>query len=318
MGNQALFKGVCMVFSLLLPLMLDAQAIAPTKSAAKVLIPVLVESTSGEVVFGLSATDFSLRDNGIEQRIRLEKHADAKPVALIVVLQTGHDATKALGQVARLPDLLDGLLTNPQDQIAIITFDGSPQVLQGFTSDQESVASALNSISKGNSRAALFDAMHMAIGYFQRAPADDQRMIFLISGEHDHGSVGSDMRAVIRDASSSDVSVYSFSFRPGGGQLFGTLRSLNPLDVAANTMGKNAGAALAELTGGEFFRFSSERDFEDRVDKVANHIQNRYTLSFEPTSPQPGFHAIQVSVRAPTGSTISARKGYWISAESAP
>jgi VWFA-related protein len=279
---------------------------------------VLVESTYGEVAFGLSATDFSLRDNGIEQRISLEKHADAKPIALIVVIQTGHDATKALGQVARLPDLLDGLLTNPQDQIAVITFDGSPQVIQGFTSDQDNVAGAFNSISKGNSRAALFDAMHLAISYFHRAPADDQKMIFLISGEHDHGSVGSDMRAVIRDASSSDASVYSFSFRPGGDQFFGKLRSINPLDITANAMRKNVGAALAELTGGEFFRFGSEKEFEDRIDKVANHIPNRYTLSFEPTGQQPGFHTVQVAVRALAVSVISARDGYWISAEGTP
>jgi VWFA-related protein len=223
-----------------------------------------------------------------------------------------------LGQVARLPDLLDGLLTDPEDQIAIITFDGSPQVIQGFTSDQDSVATAFNSISKGNSHAALFDAIHMAISYFQRAPADDQRIILLISGEHDHGSVGSDMRAVIRDASSSDASIFSFSFRPGSGQLFDKLRSLNPLDMTTNAMRKNVGAALAELTGGEFFRFSNEREFEDRVDKVVSHIHNRYTLSFEPTNTQPGFHTIQVAVRAPAGSSVSARDGYWISTKSTP
>ena len=281
-------------------------------------IPVLVESTSGETALGLSAADFSVRDNGIEQRISLEKHAGAKPIALVVVIQTGHDATRALEQVARLPDLLGDLLHNPQDQIAIITFDGGPQVIQGFTSDRESVVTALNSISKGNSHAALFDAIHMAISYFQRAPVDDQRMIFLISGEHDHGSVGSDMSGVIRDASSSDASVYSFSFRPGGGQLFGKLRSLNPLDMTTSAMRKNASAALAELTGGEFFRFSGERDFEDRVEKVANHIQNRYTLSYEPTSPQPGFHTIQVALRDPAMSVISARDGYWKSDERTP
>lgn len=275
-----------------------------------VSIPVLVELRSGEVVPGLSASDFSLRDNGVEQKVQLDSTAAAKPIALLIVIQTGNDSAKALTQIARLSVLLDSVLVNPQDQVAVLTFDSSPQVIQAFTSDRESTANVLNSISKGNSHAALFDAMNMAIGYFRRAPTGDQKMIFLISGEHDHGSVGSDMSALIDDASSSDVSIYSFSFRSGDGQLFGRLRSLNPLDVATNAMRKNAGAALAGLTGGEFVRFNSEAGFENCVERVANHIRNRYILTFEPSHAQPGLHTVQVSVNAPGMNVAGAREIY--------
>ena len=308
MIRQASSRITCMLVVSLCQMLAAHAQIEPGK--LKVSIPVLVELSSGEAVPGLSAANFSLRDNGVEQQVQLDSIAATKPIALLIVIQTGHDSAKALTEIARLSELLDSVLVNPQDQVAVLTFDSGPQVIQGFTSDRESTANALNSISKGNSHAALFDAMNMAIGYFRRAPTEYQKVIFLISGEHDHGSVGSDMNALISDASSSDVSIYSFSFRSGDGQLFGRLRSLNPLDMATNAMRKNAGAALAELTGGEFSRFNSEAGFENCVERVANHIRNRYILTFEPSRSQPGFHTVQVSVNAPGTNVVGAREIY--------
>ena len=297
---------------------LEAQVPRPAGVGANVSIPVLVELGSGEVAYGLSAANFSVKDNGVEQQLQLIRYAGAKPISLVLVVQTGHDAMKALSQIVELSDTLDSFLSNPGNQIAILTFDGSPHLIQEFTSDPELIGSTLGSISKGNSHAALFDAMNLAIGYFRRVPVDDQKVIFLISGEHDHGSVEYNMNAAIRAASSSDVSVYSFSFRSGGVPLFGRLRTINPLEIAAGAMGKNAGATLAELTGGEFFRFSSEAELQNCVDRVASHLRNRYILTFEPSNPQPGFHAVQVAVEAPGAKIASARESYWISQSVAP
>jgi VWFA-related protein len=321
MGCPALIKrayGICAIGALCLALRLYAQTQVAANTVSEVSIPVLVELGSGEVAFGLSPTNFSLTDDGVEQRFQLNRDADTKPVALLLVVQTGHDATKALREVAGLSDSLDSFLSKPEDQVAVLTFDGSPHLIQGFTSDSAAVANTLSSISKGNTRAALFDAMNLAIGYFRRVPADDEKVIFLISGEHDHGSIGYDMNAEIRAASSSDISIYSFSFRPGGVQLFGRLRAFNPLDIATSAMKKNAGAALAELTGGEFFRFNSEAELENCVNRVANHLRNRYTLTFQPSNRQPGFHVVQVAVQAPGANIASAREGYWISQAATP
>jgi VWFA-related protein len=225
---------------------------------------------------------------------------------------------KALSQIAELSDTLDSFLSRSGNQIAILTFDGSPHLIQEFTSDPEMIGSTLGSISKGNSHAALFDALNLAIGYFRRAPADDQKVIFLISGEHDHGSVEYDMKSLLRAANSSDVSIDSFSFRSGGVELFGRFHAINPLNMATSAMEKNTVATLAELTGGEFFRFSGEADLQNCADRAASHIRSRYILTFEPSSPQPGFHALQVAVQAPGAKIASARESYWISQAAAP
>jgi len=310
-----MLKGSWVSLAMCLTLGSYGQTIAPINSGT-VWVPALVESKSGKIAYGLSVDDFSIKDNGIEQQIILQSDMGAQPISLLFVIQTGHSSAAQLGKISRLPDLLDSILTSPQDQVAIVTFDSSPHFLQAFTANSDTVSSSFVSISPGNSAAALFDAMHMAISSLYKAAPENHKVIVLISGEHDHGSVGSDAGSLIREVSSSNASVYSLSFTPGRKELFGKLRSLNPLAMTGGAMQRNAGEAMAQLTGGDFFRFDNERDFEDRIGDIGNHIHNRYNLAFQPSNPRPGFHSLQVGVRQSKVNIVSAREGYWASDDS--
>jgi VWFA-related protein len=276
-------------------------------------VPTLVESKSGKIAYGLSVDDFSIKDNGVEQQIILQSDMGAQPISLLLVIQTGRSSAAELAKISRLPDLLDSILTSPQDQIAIVTFDSSPHPLQALTRNSDAISSSFASISPGNSASALFDAMQMAISSLRKAAPGNQKVIILISGEHDHGSIGSDAASLVREISSSNTSVYSMSFRPGKTEVFGKLRSLNPLAMTGSAMQRNASEALAQLTGGDFFRFNNERDFEERIGDIGNHIHNRYNLAIQPSDPRPGFHSLQVEVRQPKVNIVSVREGYWAS-----
>jgi hypothetical protein len=62
-----------------------------------VLVPTLVVAPStGDIVYGLEAEDFLIRDNGIEQKVRLDDAPDSRPVSLIIVAQTGNHASAVL------------------------------------------------------------------------------------------------------------------------------------------------------------------------------------------------------------------------------
>ncbi len=54
-----------------------------------VLVPALVKTKSGELVFELTAADFILTDNGVPQSLQLEPDTDTQPVALAIIVQTG-------------------------------------------------------------------------------------------------------------------------------------------------------------------------------------------------------------------------------------
>lgn len=284
----------------------------PNEGSGLVRIPVLVEAKSGGLAYDLSESDFSVKDNGVKQRAVFEQGTERKPLTLVLILQTGHGGAAELRTITRVNGLLDSAVTSPEDQVAIIGFDSRPQVLLRLTSDSGEMSTTLASITGGNSGAALFDSVHLALGLLQEAPTTNRKVIVLVSGEHDHGSNASDIGSLIRDVSASDVSLYSLCFRKGRSGLMDRLGSLNPMTMLSNAVEKNAAGALAQMSGGEFYRFDSKKEFEDRGIEIANHINNRYELSFHPSDPEPGFHNVQVEVDHSKMSVIAARTGYWI------
>jgi len=44
---------------------------------------------------------------------------------------------------------------------------------------------------------------------------------------------------------------------------------------------------------------------------LATHIRNRYLLTFQPASPKPGLHKLEVRLPQHPELTISARTSYW-------
>lgn len=317
-GIGPMNKKLWFVLTTTIALSVFAQTAQPPQHGASVPVPALIEDRSGQIVYGLSAENFSIKDDGIAQRVNLDGAAEMTPLSLLLVVQTGRNAAEHIRQIARLDDLLDSILTSPQDQVAIVAFDSRPHLVQDFTTRDKPISSALASLQAGDSHAALFDALHLAIHAFAKAPPENRRIILLISGEHDHGSNASDTASLIRAISSSDVSIYGLSFSTAKNELLGHIWSLNPLAMTASAMQKSSPQALAQLTGGDYYRFNSEKNFEDRVTEIAAHIHNRYVLAFQPSDPQPGFHSLQVDLRGTKASVVTARSGYWLAASTSP
>jgi hypothetical protein len=76
----------------------------------------------------------------------------------------------------------------------------------------------------------------------------------------------------------------------------------------------NAPKRLAGMTGGEYELFKSSKSFESGMSDFANHLRNRYLLSFEPRDPHSGLHKVRVRLRKSDGNayTVLARDRYWV------
>jgi hypothetical protein len=81
--------------------------------------------------------------------------------------------------------------------------------------------------------------------------------------------------------------------------------------AAAEGIKKNIPRTVAHLTGGEYFKPGSEKDLEQDLQSLTNHIPNRYILSFQPQSPRPGLHVITLRIPRYAGLEVSARSNYW-------
>jgi hypothetical protein len=85
--------------------------------------------------------------------------------------------------------------------------------------------------------------------------------------------------------------------------------------AAADGLKHNAAESVAQLTGGESFSFKDARGLERDVQAISHHLPNRYLLSFYPTAPHAGFHAIGLRLKDYPDLVVTGRNGYWADEE---
>ena len=88
--------------------------------------------------------------------------------------------------------------------------------------------------------------------------------------------------------------------------------------AATDGLRRNIPETVAHLTGGEYFKLTDAKSLERDLATISNHIPNRYVLSFQPQSPHPGLHAINLQLKSYPGLQVTARSSYWADTDTTP
>lgn len=301
----------------------DPNAEMPTfhVSTSVVIVPTLVEKTSGEVLYGLKPQDFAVYDNGVEQKVQLDDDLDTQPVSLVVCIERGRDAPLEFDKIGKLGPLLDLFTRDGLGNIALVAFDSKATWVEPFSQDTGNITRDLKRMPGGDGGAAILDAVGYSVNLLEQQPPDHRRVLLLISESRDHGSHHFNIPQLVERIGTSNTLVLSLVFSPGKAEIIdwgkgntngGTeLNILAPLVMTVNAMRRNTPKTLAALSGGEYDPFTREKGFEARVDEVASHARNRYILSFHPSDLTPGLHTIQVKLTQDYGAHVVARNSYW-------
>jgi len=288
-----------------------------------VVIPALVKSAKGDVVYGLEAKDFLVEDDGVEQVVHLDEAAEGSPVSLVVAIQRGRRANYEFPRMRGLGAMLDPMLEAGLGKVAIVEFDSHVELVQNFTGNSERIAGTLRELQPGDGGAAIVDAVDYSVKLLEKVPKERQRVLLLISETRDHGSHEAKMEDVVAAIGQSNTAVYALAFSPSRSNVLDTMRGNNanemhpspdllaPLFMAAEAMKKNTPKAVAAMTGGEYELFATGKGFEARMIDFTNHVHSRYLLSFEPKGPHAGLHRLRVRLREPTDKIVLARGSYW-------
>jgi VWFA-related protein len=331
----------------------------------------MVRTKSGELVFNLTANDFSLTDDGTDQKLTLEQDTDSEPLVLVIAVETGGAGAEQLDRYRHLATAMESVVGGVTRKVAVVTFDSSPRLFQDFTSDPNAVDYAIHGLNEGSRKrgAAILDALAFSVDLLRQQPPEYRRAILLLSETIEHGSRVK-MADALRAISDTNTTIYSVAFsspksdakhysqeelptvwngsglsnpnpqHPGGcmakdpnadpsasqnklsqtydclGQLVPPLAALKIAAIAAvEGLHRNAPETVAHLTGGEYFPFSNTRNLEKALLAIANHVPNRYVLSFQPKSPHPGLHAIQLRLKDHPNLVVMARRSYWVDSE---
>ena len=289
----------------------------------EVLVPTLVESKGGGILYGLKPEDFILQDNGVPQKIRVQEEMDTAPVALVVAVEQGRMSALEFDKFSRLGPLLDSFLTDPRSQAALIGFDSAPHLLRDYTHSTEDLSQGLKTMEPGDGGDAILDTVNYAVDLLETQPKSYRRVLLLLSEARDHGSKHTKITGLIRKIGQSDVLVLTVSFSPITAEFIHdvkdsgenrTLDMMSALLSLVQALKKNVSKEIANMSGGEYTTFITDKKFEQRVQDAAKHARNRYLLTFSPTDSTPGLHSIRVHLPNYDAHVV-ARANYWIGPE---
>jgi len=273
--------------------------------AIGVRVDVLV-TRGQELVRGLNASDFELRDEAVLQKVS-EVEVEEIPLNLILAFDTsGSVAGERLRSLIQAgQSLLDRL--RPDDRVALLSFSTRVRLLAPLTASRQQIHEAFATLA-AQGATSLRDAAFAALALRETDPGRTLVLIFT-----DGTDTASWLRApdVIDAAKRTDSVVYAVGLadlRPvlsiSGGKV--VQRSV----MTVQEPGKFIEHLTAE-TGGRVLFANSNRDIRAAFTETLAEFRNRYVLSYTPTGVSTtGWHRLDVKLKTKAGK-VTARRGYF-------
>jgi len=316
----------------------------------QILVPTTVLDPDGHgYVNGLKASDFGLVDNDKPQKVLAE--LTEQPLSVVLAIQANSDVEPVLAKLQKIGNLLQGLVTGENGDVAVLAFDHRMQVLQDFTSDPNKVQTATEKLRAGSSTAALIDAVLEADHMLARHDVQSKRrhVVILLSRNTDKGSQAK-LQETVRKIQFDNVIVYcvdisksltAFMKKPdyprppaipaegqaptiGGGsgprtgtsdaqQSTGNLLNAVPpiLNSIHDLFRKSPAEALTSFTGGRVYGFATERAMEDAITDIGKDLNSQYILSYSPNNADEPGFHNIKVSVNRPGLIIRTRPGYW-------
>ncbi len=253
-------------------------------------------------VGSLNKDDFELYEDGVPQKIA-ELSRDQLPLSVVLLF----DLTFSVQPV--LKPLAAGALQSlehlkPEDEVAVMVYAASAQLVQDFTTDRAQTVAAIQKASEMQSGdAALFnEAIFEAAKHLGTTtnPKSRRTIIWLtdnvpnIPSDKVHSEqqafrevfeTGTVVSSLLERSAASDFFIATFSKNP----MFAPLRAHNPPGDVHK---------YAERTGGEVMN-SSKQEVSTKLAQLIDDIRTRYTIGYYPsvTQPKGKFCEIKLQVK---------------------
>jgi Ca-activated chloride channel family protein len=265
-----------------------------------VLINALVTDSQGKPVTGLSASQFRLQEDGVEQIIKFCSSEDV-PVSIGLVLDT-------IGSMGDKIELLKKAAiqfvraANPADEYFAVQFQARPEIAVPFTMDTDRLLGFFNGIEVGGSTA-LFDAIQLAVNEMRHARYP-RKALFIISDGMDNHSRYTE-RETKRLISEVDFPMYGINvWQP---QRSGNRYAIQRQDPATLDM-------LLPRTGGRVFVVRDLKKLARTTEMISQEIRYEYVLGYTPPNRQNDgkFRRVHINIKPSVGLglRVSHRSGY--------
>jgi Ca-activated chloride channel family protein len=266
-----------------------------------------VKNTKGELVGSLQKSDFHVFDNGAEQEVRVFERQSAQPLSISLLIDVSGSTAKDLKyETDSASRFLRALLTegsNPQDAVALFTFDSDIQEVKHFTHNYASLDSALKYV-HGSGGTSLYDAIFYAARDLEGRSG---RKVMVVISDGGNTTSSMDIQPALKAAQLADAVIYPVVVVPITNE------------AGRNTGGEHALIFMAEGTGGKSFFPGLGKDLDKAFADIISELRTQYFLAFYPQAvplTKNPFHKLEVKLDR-DDLRVSARNGYYGEAENA-
>ena len=232
-----------------------------------VVVNVTVTDSGGKYTRGLRRTDFTLLEDGHEQKLSIFG-AEETPFAAAVLLDFSGSMEKrvSLARAAAIR-FLDGL--REEDVASVYRFDSEIEQLQDYSPSRDLAPIAFGLRARGMT--VLNDAILRAADDLSRRP-EKRRAIVVLSDGYDTRSSASADKALAA-ASNAGVTIYAVDMSA-------------PETSSFQARAQSAGTLrdFAEKSGGRYISTPGGQSLREAFNSVLEELGNQYTLAYRPTN----------------------------------
>jgi VWFA-related protein len=243
-------------------------------------VSVLLDKTH-QFVPGLKPDNFLVVEDGVEQQVQSVRLTKT-PITAVLLLEF------AANSYAFIQDMQNASASffrtlQPEDYVAVVTYDMRSHILTDFTNNKDTIREALQSLMiPGFRETNEFDALYETLDRLTRV--DGRKYIILISSGRDTMSKLTLDQMMAKIKATPNVTIFTIStgnFAREMADASGRMGGITRMDYL---QADNEMKTFAQMTGGLSFQPIFQGALPDIFGQINESIRNQYVLTYKPTN----------------------------------
>lgn len=268
----------------------------------------VVDKKTKRIIGDLGKGDFLIRENGVKQEVSYFSR-DELPLSIILMLDVSGSVRPIIHEIR------DGALNalqrlKAQDEVAVMAFGTTYQLVQDFTKDRRLVSEKIESATADErlgSGTFLASALESAATHMRKAPTAGSRRVIIIMTDNIAITPDRETKYIVDELLDSGTVVYGLIVQAALGKFF-KIMSIGQLSKGVN--------AFVERTGGEVVG-ADKKEVDTKLGVVIDHLRARYQIGFRPgRANDEKFCPVEITVventRRKEKPQVITRRGYYL------
>lgn len=234
-----------------------------------------------QFVKGLKPDNFLVVEDGVEQQVQTVRTTKT-PITAVLLLEFAANSYAFIRDMQTSSAAFYRTL-QPDDYIAVETYDMRTHILTDFTNNKETIAEALQSlVIPGFSETNEFDALYETLDRLSRV--EGRKYVILISSGRDTMSKLTLDKMLAKIKATQNITIFTVSTGALAREMADAGGGMGAISRMTYLQADNEMKTFAQMTGGLHFQPLFEGALPEIFGQINESIRNQYVLTYRPTN----------------------------------